>query len=157
MVFVLKLKIFEHWSISANGVQRCFWLSFSWQTQSFLNHLNWIRNEENIQFESNGSNAFFLFSQAYAPAFSHWMNSCSYWFSLVSGVQWCFVNLQLTHIVMKISSKELEMKALQLINDRVMFNDKCSYPNGDKTLEPWICSNSYLRQSLIKCILWVLL
>jgi hypothetical protein len=34
---------------------------------------------------------------------------------------------------MKISSKELEMKACQLINDRVMFNDKCSYPNGDKT------------------------
>jgi hypothetical protein len=40
--------------------------------KSFFNHLNWIKNEENIQFESNGSNGFFLFRQAFAPAFSLW-------------------------------------------------------------------------------------
>jgi hypothetical protein len=41
-----------------------------------------------------------------------------------------------TLMAMKISSQELGKKVWQHFNDRVMFNDKCSYPNGDKTLEP---------------------
>jgi hypothetical protein len=42
------LKIFGHCPVVVDGVQRSFVESFSWCTQSFLNHL---RNERNIGFE----------------------------------------------------------------------------------------------------------